>query len=295
MVDLSGPRDDYVVVDGLRLRYRDWGGTGRPVVLLHGLASTCRIWDLAAPLLSESLAVLALDQRGHGESGKPDDGYDFETVCGDLRGFIRAMGIENPILVGHSWGADVALEYAAAHPDTVCGLALVDGGTLDISGSPGLTLERAKRVMAPPDFTGTTMDELIEMVRSRPFGAEMTDEIEAIVLACFEALEDGAVRARLSRRNHMRIIEAFWSHRPREVYPGVACPVLLMPARHPDGDGPVASALRLDKAEAISLAEALLPISETVWLEDSIHDVPVQRPELVAGVIRRRVESGFFG
>ena len=293
MASPGGPRDEFVNVNGLRLHYRDWGGSGQAIVLLHGLASTCHIWDLVAPLLSESFAVVALDQRGHGESDKPDGGYDFQTVCGDLHGFVEALGIESPVLAGHSWGGDVALEHAVAHAGAVRGLALVDGGTIEISSAPEATLEKAKQDMAPPDFTGTTIDQFVEMLRSRPFGTHMTDQIEQIVLANFEVLEDRTIRARLSRRNHMQIIEAFWHHRPSELYSRVTCPVLLMPARHPDSQMPPV-AIRSDREAAVSAAADLLPVSETVWLEDSIHDVPIQRPELVAEIIRQRIEDGFF-
>ena len=57
-------------------------------MLLHGLASTHRIWDLVAPLLAQDFSVVALDQRGHGESAKPDSGYDFGTVAADLNGLF---------------------------------------------------------------------------------------------------------------------------------------------------------------------------------------------------------------
>jgi pimeloyl-ACP methyl ester carboxylesterase len=291
---LSGPKDEFVEVNGLRLHYRDWGGSGRPVVLLHGLASTSHIWDLVAPLLSQDHAVVALDQRGHGESDKPDEGYDFATVGSDLQGFIHALELERPVLAGHSWGGDVALEHAVAYPGTASGLALVDGGTIEISSSIRSTLEEAKKVMAPPDFRGTTIDEFVGMVRSRPFAVEMTDTIEQIVLSNFEVLDDRTIRARLSRRNHMQIIEAFWNHRPSELYASVRCPVLLMPARQPNEQIPQA-AMGFDREEAISNASRLLPVSETVWLEDSIHDVPIQRPELVASVISERIEGGFLG
>ena len=96
-------------LNGLSFHYRDWGGTGQLVVLLHGLASTCQIWDLVAPILADDYAVVALDQRGHGRSAKPDYGYDFATVGGDLLALIEAKGMERPLIAGHSWGGDVAL------------------------------------------------------------------------------------------------------------------------------------------------------------------------------------------
>ncbi len=286
------PNDSWLDTGTLKMHYRDWGGSGQPLVLLHGLASTCHIWDLVAPLLSRNFAVVALDQRGHGETDKPDQGYDFATVAGDLHAFIGGLGLERPIFVGHSWGGDVALEYAVAYPESPLGLCFVDGGTIEVSARPGMTLERAKEEMAPPDFTGTTIGQLRERARSRKWFSSMTPELEQVLLANFEVLPDDTIRARLSRANHMQIIEAFWAHKPSELYGMVECPVLLMPARQQSEDS--AAARRMRREEAIEGASRLLPLSKTVWLEDSVHDVPLQRPELVARVIRENVERGFF-
>ena len=290
------PRDERIEIGGLGLHYRDWGGSGQPVVLLHGLASTCRIWDMVAPLLSASFPnfrVVALDQRGHGESDRPDHGYDFATVAADLHGFMQAMEITQPIVAGHSWGGDVALEYAVAQPDMVKGLCFVDGGTIDISGRPGATLESVKKKMAPPDHTGLTINELKQRARSWPLGRAMDAQLEEIVVSNFEELKDGTIRARLSRDNHFRIIEALWHHRPPLLYPRVKCPVLLMPAGQRDPNSE--EARRFNREEAISVAAKLLPMSKTVWLEDSIHDVPLQRPQLTADVITEHIQGGFFG
>ena len=287
------PEDKWLDVAGLRLHSRDWGGLGRPVVLLHGLASTCRIWDFVAPILAEGCRVVALDQRGHGESAKPDEGYDFASVVSDLRGFILGLGLEQPVVVGHSWGADVALEYAVAHPEGLRGLAFVDGGTIEISTRPGMSLEKAKEELAPPLFTEVTVDQLRERIRSWPIGRPVTPELEEVRLSNFDLRDDGTVKARLSRENHMRIIEALWDHRPSLLYSRVTCPVLMLPARQEGGDSEMAR--RFNKEASIAQASKLLPIGKAVWLEDSIHDVPLQRPQLVAGVIGDHIRDGFFG
>ena len=264
-----------------------------PIVLVHGLASTCHIWDLVAPVLSGSFAVVAVDQRGHGRSDKPDTGYDFATVARDLRGFIDALGLNRPVLVGHSWGGNVVLECAFAHPAAVRGLCLIDGGTIEISAAPDMTRERSRHEMAPPDFTGMTVDQLKEMGRSRDWGFELTPEIERIVWENFEVLEDNTVRARLSRENHMSVIDAFWDHRPSGIFSKVACPTLLMPTR-PRPDGP-SEDWRASFEQSITRAGEMLPVSKTLWLEDSVHDVPLQRPGLVAEIIAEHVSNGFFG
>ena len=286
------PTDAFVSTGAYSFHYRDWGGDGQPAVLVHGLASNCRIWDLVAPILSRQFRVLAIDQRGHGESFKPDDGYDFASVVADLDAFMDEVGLVRPIIVGHSWGGDVALEYAVSHPSKARGLVFVDGGTIEISARADWTLADAKLEMAPPLWKGVTLEGFRERLRSR-WLASGDPRVEDIVLANFFVLEDGTIASRLSRDNHLKIIEALWEHKPSELYPRVECPVLLMPARQRSADSP--QSRRFRREESIARAESLLPNSKTVWMEDSIHDVPLQRPELVAATITDHVASGFFG
>src|SRR5437879_12583894 len=110
------PEDAYLTLPtSIRLHYLDWGGSGRPLVLLHGLASSCRIWDFTAPLLAEHFHTLALAQRGHGLSDKPGS-YTFAEVTGDLSAFAAALGLDGPVFTAHSWGAGVALFLAGGPP-----------------------------------------------------------------------------------------------------------------------------------------------------------------------------------
>ena len=228
--------DGYFSTNGIKLHFRDWGGTGCPVVLLHGLASSCHIWDLVAPQLAEDFSVIAVDQRGHGLSDKPEWGYDFASVSRDLLGVIETRNLERPVIVGHSWGADVALEFAVAYPDIPAGICLVDGGMIEPSARPGMTREKAREDMAPPLFAGMTTQALRERFgnRVRPFPLPL--EFDQILMSNFEVMEDGTVRTRLSRENHLRIIDALWEHHPPQLYPQVPCPVLMLPARMSNDD-----------------------------------------------------------
>ena len=294
---VAQPTDSHISVNGNSFHFRNWSvprqaQEGQAVVLVHGLASNCRIWDLVAPILSQQFRVVAIDQRGHGESFKPETGYDFATVVSDLHGFMNALEIDNPVIVGHSWGGDVALEYAVAHPGLVRGLCFVDGGTIEISARPDWTLEDARGEMAPPVWNGVTLEAFRERLRTRWLKSDRP-EVEQIVLANFDVNDDGTISSRLSRSNHLRIIDALWDHKPSELYPSVNCPVLLMPARQKGEASP--QARRWRREEAIARAESRLANAKTVWMEDSIHDVPLQRPELVASTIADHITGGFFG
>jgi pimeloyl-ACP methyl ester carboxylesterase len=286
---MSDPRDGFVDLRGLQFHYRDWGGQGRPLVLLHGLASTAHIWDLVAPALVPAYRVVALDQRGHGESAKPEAGYDFATIGDDLAAFLAALALARPVLVGHSWGGHVALSYAARwaqapeHPAAPAGLVLVDGGFMDLQAR--FTWEQAERELAPPDLSSYTLAALVTRLQRGDLGRCWSPAVERIVLANFTLAPDGTVRPRLSRANHLRILRALWELRPQTLYPAVRCPVLLAPAvRDDDPRGPGFTAAR---RAAVAAAAAALPAAEISWFTDTIHDIPLQRPSELASAIAR--------
>ena len=171
----QAPSDEWATIDGLNFPYRDWGGSGRPLVLLPGLASTCHIWDLVAPILAEDHAVIALDLRGHGESDKPNHGYDFATVTQDVLGVIEQLGGDAPVVVGHSWGGSVAPELAVRVPEALNGMAWVDGGMMDtparhahVAGARLGRAPRAARVSAPAWSVGLRVSITVRSALSRP-------------------------------------------------------------------------------------------------------------------------------
>jgi pimeloyl-ACP methyl ester carboxylesterase len=120
-------------VNGLRLHYLDWGGEGPPIVLLHGLRDQAHEWDPIAPALTPLGRVIALDQRGHGESDAPSSGYAPGDFAADLAAFCDALALDRPVVIGHSLGGRVAYHFAAAWPDRLRALVLVDIGA---NGAP---------------------------------------------------------------------------------------------------------------------------------------------------------------
>ena len=280
------PRDEFIELNGLSFHYRDFGGRGQPLVLLHGLASNARIWDMTAPLLAERFRVLALDQRGHGLSGKPDDGYDFQSVAGDLHAFLEAIGLERPALAGHSWGGNVALQFAADWPDAVSGLILVDGGFLEISAFEGMTWERTLELMSPPPLAGLKLQAFLQGARNWPgLGELWNDEVQEIVLANFRIDEDETIQPHLTRENHLRILRSLWEQKPSELWSALLCPLLLVPAAREHSD-PRNAIWMEHKRKGLALAQERVPAAQVVWMEDTIHDVPLQRPEELARVMK---------
>jgi pimeloyl-ACP methyl ester carboxylesterase len=111
--------------NGVRLHYVS-GGSGEPVVLLHGFASTWYEWRHVAPELAKRYTVIIPDLRGAGDSAKPAIGYDKWTMAEDIYQLVRQLGHQRIFLVGHDIGGMVAYSYAAAHHEDVRRLALIE-------------------------------------------------------------------------------------------------------------------------------------------------------------------------
>ena len=129
------PREGWFERDGVRLHYLEWPGeTGRAIFALHGLSSNARFWSRVASHL-DGRRLIALDQRSHGRSDRMRDGDGLAAFVADARHAIAELGLARPVLAGHSWGASIALELAARHPETVSALGFIDGPAWPLSDS----------------------------------------------------------------------------------------------------------------------------------------------------------------
>jgi pimeloyl-ACP methyl ester carboxylesterase len=119
------PRGRFVTVEGCDIHYVEQG-EGPPIVMIHGLGGTLHHMRPLMDVLGGSFRVIALDRPGSGYSTRPRsfDGRLSEQAR-LVAGFIDALGLERPLLVGHSLGGAVALATALHHPDKVAGLALI--------------------------------------------------------------------------------------------------------------------------------------------------------------------------
>lgn len=272
--------DKTLMIDDLRFHYRDWNGHGWPVLLLHGLSSTSHIWDLVAPHLVDNARVIAPDLRGHGQSDKPDGDYSFETLAADVRGMLEAFQFDRPVIVGHSWGAGVGLWLAANYPDDVAGLILVDAGLNN--PAENMTWEETLQRLRPPDIDGMPVDDFRQRILDRTPEGMLTPDVEAAILANFEIDANDRLRRRLPVEFHLRILRAIWETRTVDLLSGITCPVLAILARWKAHDDPQRLAA---KEEGAARAEPLLSDGEIIWFDETVHDIPLQRPRRLAEAI----------
>ncbi|WP_433246184.1 alpha/beta fold hydrolase [Streptosporangium sp. CA-135522] len=143
-------------IDGRRLSYLDFGGTGRPLVALHGhMSEGASFADLAAALAPE-WRVIAPDQRGHGESDRAAD-YSREGYVADVVALLDHLGLDRTVILGHSLGGINTYQLAARHPERVSAFVNAEGAaSLGLHGPNPLAF-----VLALP-YEAPTREALIE-------------------------------------------------------------------------------------------------------------------------------------
>lgn len=280
------PQSKLTTNTDISLRYLEWEGDGSPVILLHGLTVCAEYWSLTAQLLAQEHRVLAVDLRGHGHSDKPDRGYDYPTLAGDVEQLCQEAGVEGALVAGQSWGAGIALCLAASYPETVARLALVDGG---FGG------RRRTSDGSPPDYT--QMLPSPEIYRSRETylqeaGASLGDvigpEIEDILMASVTVGPDGSIHERLSRENHIRILQGMGELDARELYTALQVPVLFVAAL---SSSPDRQEWNDRKREAVGKARELVRESREQWFPDTAHDIQLHRPQELAQALEEFLQG----
>jgi N-formylmaleamate deformylase len=105
-----------ILTRGINLHFYRGGEGSVPLVMLHGISDDGMCWSPVAAVLAENYGVVLVDIRGHGKSDAPDDGYDYGTMADEISGLIEGLRLEEPVMLGHSMGAMIALIVAARYP-----------------------------------------------------------------------------------------------------------------------------------------------------------------------------------
>ena len=227
-------RDDSVVVTGgVRLHLRRCDGARarrRPFLLVHGLASNARLWDgVVASLAAAGHPVVAVDQRGHGRSAKPDSGYDLPRARPISRSVIDHLDWEQPVVAASRGAATSCCSWPTTVP-----IWCTRWRSSTVAGSASATRSRTGRTAAAsctrPTSPARRSTRVAAAVRLAHPGWPATG-VDG-TMANFEVLEDGTVRPWLSLDHHLAVLHDLWARDPAELYAGVSVPVLLLPADH---------------------------------------------------------------
>jgi pimeloyl-ACP methyl ester carboxylesterase len=263
--------DRYVQAGALRLHYLDYGREGRtPMLCVHGGAAHGHWFDYIAGSFNADHHVLALDQRGHGDSEWVDPpAYSYEDYAADLDKFAQELDLRDFVLIGHSMGGMVSLHYAVRHPGRVKKLIIVD--TTINMGQDRINEMRELGSRRGSEYA--TQAELIARFRLRPGSTLALPEVVRHI-AGFSARQfpDGAWRLKFDRNVYAtrRRVDGtpFWSE--------IRIPALLVKGDHSHRVTPQIQAEVKRRCPQIEFAE----------VARSDHHVTLDNPEGFAAAVR---------
>jgi pimeloyl-ACP methyl ester carboxylesterase len=287
MVTATSYQEKSASVGSLTLRYQEWGEPTAPAVLmLHGFGVSGHMFDEFGDRASGSLRLIALDQRGHGDSDWAKDGeYSREAFVSDIEGFRETLGLESFILIGHSMGGLNAVTYAAQHPSRVRALVLVDVGPE--SAREGV--ENIVRFTRGPDLL--EFDEFVEMAH-RFNSRRSLENIRDRMRHRLKQTDDGKWTWKFDSRfrdkeSTLKIGSEMSNDETWQLFRSVATPTLLIRGAESD-------VLTQETAERVVRE---MPNARLVLVPGAGHSVPGDNPDDFTASVREfigEVQEGQF-
>jgi non-heme chloroperoxidase len=223
----SKPEVRFVPVeDDVRLEVLDWGGSGRPIVLLAGSGNTAHVFDDFAPKLTACCHVFGITRRGYGASSHPASGYDDQRLADDVLQVLDSVSIHAPVLVGHSMAGGELTTLGSQHSNRLAGLVYLDalGDPRDFPASDPAYMALVQKLPAPmrnpssPDYTSFSAYRASQTRNKQ--GAFPESELRQL----FEANPDGTIGS--YKASTGSINSAIGAGQTKRDYSNVRVPVL---------------------------------------------------------------------
>jgi pimeloyl-ACP methyl ester carboxylesterase len=259
----------------VRLRTWEWPGDGPATLLLHGIGNYGRYWDFFADAVAGRLRLVAPDARGHGESGRPTDGYAPQDFVADAVAVLDALAIERAIVVGHSMGGTHAIRLAAVHPERVARLVVVDAGPEPMpEGS-----ERARRLSLERPERFEYADEALAYLRRTSPG--YSEEVYANRMRWLFREQAGDFVWRSSRDALAAIMSGAGHGDLWDALRAIRCPVLVVRGTK-------------SNVQSVEVAERMVKsLADGRLIElDAGHNVALDRPQELADAVVAFVREG---
>lgn len=241
--------------DGCSLHYEEYG-QGSPLLLVHGLGSSCQDWEYQIPTLAARYRVIVMDMRGHGRSDKPNERYSIPGFAADVEALIEHLQLGPVHLVGLSMGGMIGFQLAVDHPSLLKSLCIVNSAPQVKLKTANDGLQWAKRWGLGRLFSMSAIGKgLSQTLFPKPEQADLRNKIaerwgqndKRAYLASFDAIVGWGVQEKLSR---------------------ISCPTLIVSADH--------------DYTPVALKEAyvgLIRQARLVVIKDSRHATPLDQPE----------------
>ena len=262
------PKKRYVSVNSLRLHYLDWNGSSsRVMILLHGVMENAQIWDSFAFSISDHLRIIALDQRGHGDSDwASPPAYSCNDYVRDLSEFIESLGVNGVILMGHSMGALHAIKYTYMKPEKVKGLIHVD---IEPSPLPENREYLNERYNIQPSFY-ISIEDYMGRIRKTIQYAEK-DMIQNFASSSLKKESDGKFYIRFDKE----VLKHFDQYDLLPHVRDIKCPTLIV-------RGEESMVMRREKAQEMN---RYISNSKLAEIPSASHIVPIDNPKSFQQVV----------
>jgi len=272
------PESRFVRANGLDLHYLDWGGDGPPAILLHATGFLAGLWEPMALELRRRYRVLALDQRGHGDSDKPPTGYQRLDFVADLWDFLQGLNLRQVVGIGHSAGAATLACCEALHRGTLSRAVLIE----PIVFPPWLRAvggDRPQRLVESALKRRTVWpshQELFDSYRRRPpFNTWQREVLWAYVVHGTRQRHDGQVELKCPGAIEAQMYAGGQPFEAFELLPKVACPALVVRGEHSESHLPPVAQAIADQ----------MPQARVVTIAGASHFAPMEKPEAVLAEI----------
>ena len=281
----------FVQTADLSLHYLEWAGEGPPMVLLHGRGLCAQVWTPIAEAFSSEYRVLAMDLRGHGDSGMPDGDYDWFQFASDLPNFIDALHLDNVLLVAHSRGGGVAVIGGAQRAQRIRGAVLIepnipyarpDAG--NGAGDDTAGFNSAREGVGRRRAVWDSREQFIQRLRTADNFKNWRDDILwAYVEHGTRVRDDGKVELKCTPEVEVKLLQMETPDGMLELVSRINFPLLYMtqpaPWRSPQSS-PVVQAMAKSA-----------PSFRHVEVPNASHFIPQEQPDVIVEAIREFNES----
>jgi pimeloyl-ACP methyl ester carboxylesterase len=272
--NISQPQDKFVIANGLKLHYLDWGNPDAPpMLLLHGLCGNAHYWDFFAQSMKNDYHVLAPDQRGHGDSDWAEN-YGPRDYVLDLERLVDSLKLSEFVLIGHSMGGINAIIYATYHPDQVSTLVIVDiGPEIAVTGTERMEKEHARE----PDSFSSAEEAVNYMKQLAPRYSEVF--VQHQVRYALKRDAEGKLIFKYDKILHsteLRSPQWLW-----EYLKEIICPTLVVHGQESD----------ILLAEVAQRVADTLPFGLLVDVDSAGHGIPGDNPEAFEVAVRNFLSS----
>ena len=271
------PRSKTLAINGLRVRYLEWGDeSAPPVVCVHGYTSSAEAFNAPARHFQDRFRLIAPDVRGHGDSAwSPDGAYQYADQASDLGALVDALRLNRFVLIGTSMGGIIAMTYASAHAERLAGLVLNDIGPDVEDGSKRIT----SMVGSRPETFATLEDAIAWRRQASPVTASRsTEDQRELALGVLRRAAAGAWAWKMDPAYIRQRVEQGPPRRP-DLWPvlgRIQCPTLVVWGTASDV---------LSEAQARRMVAAL-PHGEFVSVPDVAHAPTLVEPVVLSALER---------